>query len=294
MLNFENVSKSFGSTRALEQVTLSLEPGTVVGMVGHNGAGKSTLMRMAVGLNRPDTGRVTLGGTPISQIANLAGLIGASFDASTLPGGWSALTTLEVTATLAGVPASRVGTVLEQVGLAGAAKRRTSTYSMGMRQRLAIALALLTRPRVLILDEPTNALDPAACHDLRTWMRQHADDGNTVLVSSHNLPEIEQVAERVIVLQKGRVVRDEATAELLAADAALVRAERPDLLLHELNRAGHHTELLDGGALRVTGATSLDIGRIAAAHSLALSELVTERRHLSDIYHQVTTEGTAA
>jgi ABC-2 type transport system ATP-binding protein len=263
-------------------------------MVGHNGAGKSTLMRTAVGLNRADGGTVTVDGTPIESIGNLAGLVGASFDASTLPSGWSAASALEITALLAGVPRSQVGTVLEMVGLSAAAKRRTGTYSMGMRQRLAIALALLTRPRVLILDEPTNALDPAACHDLRTWLREHADAGNTVLVSSHNLPEIEQVAERVIVLQDGRVVRDASTAELLSGEGALVRAESPGELLHRLNQAGHHTDLLDGGALRVTGATSTDIGRIAAAHGIVLSELSPERRSLSDVYHLVTTEGTHA
>lgn len=294
MLNFENVSKSFGSTKALEQVTLRLEPGTVVGLVGHNGAGKSTLMRAAVGLTRPDDGRVTICGVPVERFGNLGGLVGASFDASTLPAGWSALTALQVTATLGDIPAARIREVLAVVGMSDAAKRRTKTYSMGMRQRLAIALALLSAPRVLILDEPTNALDPAACHDLRTWVRKHAEAGNTVLVSSHNLPELEQVADRVVVMEKGRVVRDAATSDLLAVDASLVRAERPDLLRAQLQLAGHHTEMLDDGVLRVTGTSSIEIGRVAASHRLVLSELSTERRHLSDVYHLVTTEGTHA
>ncbi|HEV8173424.1 MAG TPA: ATP-binding cassette domain-containing protein [Actinoplanes sp.] len=292
MLNFEDVSKSFGSTRALEQVTLRLEPGTVVGLVGHNGAGKSTLMRMAVGLTRPDRGRVTVGGVAVGQFGNLAGLVGASFDASTLPGGWSALTALQATAALSGIPAERVREVLAMVGMTGAAKRRTKTYSMGMRQRLAIALALLALPRVLILDEPTNALDPTACHDLRTWIRKHAEAGNTVLVSSHNLPELEQVADRVVVMQRGRIVRDATTSDLLTGGASLVRAERPDLLRDQLLRAGHHTELLDDGVLRVTGTTSTEIGRVAASHRLVLSELSIERRQLSEIYQLAIMEGT--
>jgi ABC-2 type transport system ATP-binding protein len=292
MLNFDHVSKSFGSTRALERVSLHLQPGTVVGLVGHNGAGKSTLMRMAVGLNRPDGGRVTIGGFPIERFGDLTGLVGASFDASTLPSGWSAWTAVQVSAALSGISSARASTVLDMVGLADAARRRTGTYSMGMRQRLAIALAMLAEPRVLILDEPTNALDPAACNDLRNWIRRHADAGNTVLISSHNLPELEQVADRIVVMQKGRVVRDAATAGLLAGDAALVRAERPDLLRAELHRAGHHTELLDDGTLRVSGSSPTEIGRVAAGSGLVLCELVQERRHLSDIYELVTNEGT--
>jgi ABC-2 type transport system ATP-binding protein len=251
-------------------------------------------MRMAVGLNRPDAGRVTLGGVPVGRFGDLSGLVGASFDASTLPGGWSAQTALQVTATLSGIPAAKVREVLAVVGMTGAARRRTKTYSMGMRQRLAIALALLAEPRVLILDEPTNALDPTACHDLRTWIRRHAEAGNTVLVSSHNLPELEQVADRVVLMQQGRIVRDATLAELLAADASLVRAERPELLRKQLHLAGHHTELLDDGGLRVTGTTSTEIGLVAAAHGLALSELVTERRHLSEIYQLATAEGAHA
>jgi ABC-2 type transport system ATP-binding protein len=261
-------------------------------LVGHNGAGKSTLMRMAVGLNRPDDGRVTVGGVPVERFGDLSGLVGASFDASTLPGGWSALTALQVTAALSDIPAARVAEVLDLVGLADAAKRRTKTYSMGMRQRLAIALALLSAPRVLILDEPTNALDPTACHDLRTWIRGHASAGNTVMISSHNLPELEQVADRVVVMQKGRVVRDAMTAELLANDAVLVRAEWPELLHEHLHRVGYHPELLDDGVLRVAGVTSAEVGRVAAAYDIVLSELSTERRHLSEIYHLVTAEGT--
>jgi ABC-2 type transport system ATP-binding protein len=150
---------------------------------------------------------------------------------------------LQATAALSGIPAERVREVLAMVGMTGTAKRRTKTYSTGMRQRLAIALALLAQPRVLILDAPTNALDPTACHDLRTWIRKHAEAGNSVLGSSHNLPELEQVADRVVVMQKGRIVRDAITSDLLTGGASLVRGERSDLLRDQLRRAGHHTEL---------------------------------------------------
>jgi ABC-2 type transport system ATP-binding protein len=294
MLSFENITKSFGSTRALEQVSVRLEPGTVVGLVGHNGAGKSTLMRSALRLVRPDAGHVVYGDVPVDRLGNLAGLVGASFDASTLPAGWSGLTAVRTAATLAGTPDSRVRSVLAMVGLADAAKRRTGTYSMGMRQRLALALALVSEPRVLILDEPTNALDPVACHDLRTWVRAHADRGHTVLVSSHNLPEVEMVADRVVVMHKGRIIRDAATSSLLSGDAVRVRAEQPDVLREQLHRLGHGTELLDDGTLRVTGPSAIEVGRLAAAGGLVLSELSTERLHLTDVYRSVTTEGTPA
>jgi ABC-2 type transport system ATP-binding protein len=294
MLNFERISKSFGSTRALEQVSLRLEPGTVVGMVGHNGAGKSTLMRMAVGLSRPDNGQVSICGAPVQDLGNLSGLVGASFDASTLPAAWSALTAVQIAGVLANAPADRVPTVLEMVGLTDAIKRRVGTYSMGMRQRLAIALALLADPRVLILDEPTNALDPVACNDLRNWIRAHAERGNTVLVSSHNLPEIERFADRIVVMQKGRIVRDAPTAELLAADAVLVRTAYPELLSAKLHQNGGTAEPLEDGALRVLGTTATDIGLLAAANGIALSELTPERRHLSDVYQLVTAEGARA
>jgi ABC-2 type transport system ATP-binding protein len=249
-------------------------------------------MRTAVGLVRPDMGQVSYGGVPLNRLGNLAGLAGASFDASTLPAAWSARTALQVVATVAGSPAGRVDEALALVGLADAAKRRTAKYSMGMRQRLALALALIAEPRVLILDEPTNSLDPVGCHQLRTWIRKHADRGNTVLVSSHNLPEVEMVADRVVFMQQSRVVRDQATSDLLAADAVLVRAERADLLQAELRQGGHDASQLDDGALRVTGITTTEIGRLAAAAGLVLSELSTERRRLSDVYQSVSTVST--
>ena len=214
MLVFEHVSKRFGGTEALRGVSLRVKPGTVVGLVGHNGAGKSTLMRMAVRLVRPDAGRVVLGGEPVERLGRLGGLVAASFDASALPAHWSATTAVRVTAELSGVPAGRVAAVLDVVGLADAAGKRIGQFSMGMRQRLAVALALVAEPRVLILDEPTNALDPVISHDLRGWVAEHAARGNCVLISSHNLPEVEQVADRIVVMHKGEVVRDAAHADL--------------------------------------------------------------------------------
>ncbi len=291
MLNFDSVSKSFGSAPALQQVSLSVEPGSVVAMVGHNGAGKTTLMRMALGLVRPDSGRVRLGGVPVERLGSLGGLVGASLDASTLPASWRAVTAARVAAGLADVPAERVPEVLRLVGLGNVPKRRIAHFSMGMRQRMALALALLSQPRLLILDEPTNALDPVACHELRGWIREHAARGNSVLVSSHNLPEVEEVADRVVVLHKGRVVQDAAKADLLTSDTVVVRVEQPDVLARRLWQLGHRTEQLADGAIRVIGATPGEVGEVSAACGLVVRGLSGEQSRLSDIYQLITTEG---
>ena len=292
MLVFDRVSKCFGSTRALCEVSVSVEPGVVVGLVGHNGAGKSTLMRMAVGLVRPDAGRVTLGGEPVERLGRLGGLVAASFDASTLPAHWSARTAVLVTAELSGVPDSRAAQVLDMVGLADVARKRVGQFSMGMRQRLAIAIALVAEPRVLILDEPTNALDPVISHDLRGWVTEHAARGNSVLLSSHNLLEVEQVADRVVVMHKGEVVQNATTTDLLDSNTVLVRVDRPDLLAQRLHQVGRRAESLAGGTLRVDGTTTDEVGEVAFGAGLVVRELVEERHRLSDIYHMITAEGT--
>ena len=292
MLVFAHVSKRFGATQALREVTVTVEPGTVVGLVGHNGAGKSTLMRMAVGLIRPDAGRVTLGGEPVERLGRLGGLVAASFDASALPAHWSAITAVRVTASLAGVPETRVAAVLEMVGLADVARKRIGQFSMGMRQRVALALALVSEPRVLILDEPTNGLDPVISNDLRRWVTEHAARGNSVLISSHNLPEVEQVASRIVVMNKGEVARDAATAELLDSHTVLVRVDQPETLAQLLRRHGREVESLPGETIRVLGATTDEVGVIAARSGLVLRELVEERHRLSDVYQLITAEGT--
>ena len=293
MLTFDSVRKSFGSVQVLDEVSLRVPAGSVVALVGHNGAGKTTLMKTALGLVAPDAGQVRLGGIPVGQLGTLGGLVGVSFDASTLPPSWTAGTALRVAASLAGTPAARVPEVLQLVGLADVTRRKVANFSMGMRQRLALALALLSQPRLLILDEPTNALDPVACHELRGWIRDHAAAGNSVLVSSHNLPEVEQVADRVAVLHKGRLVQDAAKADLLATDAVLVRVDAPEVLTGRLAQLGRHTDHLPDGAIRVVGMPTGDVGAVAAACGLVVRELTGERRQLADIYQLITAEGAA-
>jgi ABC-2 type transport system ATP-binding protein len=293
MLSFESVSKSFGSVRVLDEVSLRVAAGSVVALVGHNGAGKTTLMKTALGLVRPDAGEVRIDEVPVGRLGSLGGLVGVSLDASTLPPAWTADTAMRVAADLAGTPATRVPDVLHLVGLGNAARRRIGSFSMGMRQRLALALALLSYPRLLILDEPTNALDPVACHELRGWIRGHAAAGNAVLVSSHNLPEVEQVADRVAVLHKGRLLQDAVQADLLAGDSVLVRVDRPDVLADRLARLGRHTEQRPDGVIRVVGSTTDEVGAVSAACGVVVRELTGERRQLSDVYQLLTGEGAA-
>ncbi len=293
MLSMDGVSKSFGSVRVLDEVDLDVPAGSVVALVGHNGAGKTTLMKTVTGLVTPDAGEVRVDGVPVASLGTLGGLVGVSFDAATLPASWSAGTAVRVAARLAGTPARRVTEVLEMVGLGGVGERKVAKFSMGMRQRLALALALLSRPRLLILDEPTNALDPVACTELRGWIRAHAEEGNSVLVSSHNLLEVEQVADRVAVLHKGRMARQAAKADLLASDRVLVRVDHPDVLGARLARLGRDSRRLPDGALRVSGSSRDEVGELAAACGLVVRELTDERNRLSDVYQLITSEGAA-
>lgn len=291
MLSYEDVGKRFQDIQAVRRVSLTLWPGSVVGMVGHNGAGKSTLMRMAVGLVRPDTGSVSLGGTPLSRFGRLDGLVAASFDAATLPAGWTPGTAMAVAAGLSQLPPGRAAEVLEQVGLAKVRNKRIAKFSMGMRQRLAIALALLSRPRVLILDEPTNALDPEIVRELHGWITEHAAAGNAVLVSSHNLPEVEQVADRIVVMHQGQIVVDSPTLDLLAGDTVRIRVDRPEVFFEVLMRAGREADWSPDGWLRVVAPTTDEVGGLAAEAGIVVRELAREQTRLADVYQLLTTGG---
>jgi ABC-2 type transport system ATP-binding protein len=291
MLEFDEVSRSFGSVEAVRQVSLSVQPGSVVAMIGHNGAGKSTLLRMAMGLERPDRGEVRIDGVPIDRHGSFAGVIGASLDAAALPASWSVATATRITAELAGVPAERVADVVSLVGLEQARARLVKNLSTGMRQRLAIGIALLGQPRLLVLDEPSTALDPVAAHDLRGWIREHAERGNSVLVASHNLQEIEEVADQVVVLQHGRVIEDAAKDDLLAPLTAVVRVDWPEVLIDRLHELSHRCQELPDGTLRVMGTTAGELGEICAQLGLVVRQLTDEQRRLTDVYQLLTMQG---
>jgi len=293
MLTFDAVSKRYGAVQALDRVEFAVPAGSVVGLVGHNGAGKTTLMKTVTGLVRPDSGDVRVDGIRVDRLGRLGGLVGVSFDASVLPATWTATATVRVAAELSGRPAEDVPATLDLVGLGEVGRRRVGALSMGMRQRLALAVALIGKPRLLVLDEPTNALDPSVVQDLRGWIRQHAEAGNSVLVSSHNLPEVEQISDRIVVMQHGRVMQDATTADLLAAHTVLVRVDRPDVLADLLSQRGRRVEPEANQVLRVFGTNTDEVGQVAAGCGLVVRELYAERQRLADVYESITTEGAA-
>jgi ABC-2 type transport system ATP-binding protein len=216
MIEVENLSKRYGSVAAVSDVTFRCAPGTVTGFVGPNGAGKSTTLRMICGLAEPSSGRATVLGSPYRAIPNPGRHVGVLLDASALHGGRTGEETLTVAAMTLGVGAERVAAVLEDVGLAGKpARKRVRTYSLGMRQRLGIAHALLGEPEVLILDEPANGLDPQGIIWMRRLLRDFADRAGTVLLSSHLLREVEKIADQLVVIGEGRVVAQGAADDLL-------------------------------------------------------------------------------
>jgi ABC-2 type transport system ATP-binding protein len=273
MIRVEHLTKRYGQHPAVDDVSFTCEPGTVTGFLGPNGAGKSTTMRMICGLTPPTTGTATVGGSPYRRLGNPGRLAGVLLDASAQHGGRTGREVLALAALTMGVGTAVVGPALDRVGLnATAAKRRVRHYSLGMRQRLGLAHAMLGDPAVLILDEPANGLDPEGIFWMRGLLRDFADRGGTVLLSSHLLREVEAVADDLVVIGGGRVVAQGRRDALLAASGTLVRALDPPALGEALNRAGlTATPTTDGGV--VVRAEAEVIGRIAAGAGLILLEL---------------------
>ncbi|XVV09394.1 ABC transporter ATP-binding protein [Actinoplanes sp. CA-131856] len=273
MITVEHLTKRYGNHPAVDDVSFSCEPGTVTGFLGPNGAGKSTTMRMICGLTPPTAGTATVSGVPYRRLGNPGRHVGVLLDASAQHAGRTGREVLSLAALTMGIDTSEVPRALDRVGLnATAAKRRVRAYSLGMRQRLGLALALLGDPAVLILDEPANGLDPEGIFWMRGLLREFADRGGTVLLSSHLLREVEAVADHLVVIGGGRVVAQGDKAELLAASGTLVRALDPAALDLVLKRAGlAGTKTTDGGVVVQAGAET--IGRAAADAGLVLIEL---------------------
>jgi ABC-2 type transport system ATP-binding protein len=273
MIEVTSISKRYGAHHAVRDISFSCEPGTVTGFLGPNGAGKSTTMRILCGLTRPDSGSATVNGVEYRQLQNPGRTVGVLLDASAQHGGRTGREVLAVSAQVLGVQRKRVDQVLDLVGLAGAAaRRRVAGYSLGMRQRLGLAHALLGEPGVLILDEPANGLDPEGIFWMRELLTDFADRGGTVLLSSHLLSEVQAVADRLVVVREGQVVTDGALGELLGATGALVRAQEPESLERALRTAGLNcTRTADGAWLVDADATA--VGRAAADAGVALLEL---------------------
>jgi len=273
MIRVEHLSKRYGSHPAVEDVSFTCEPGTVTGFLGPNGAGKSTTMRMICGLTPPTAGAATVCGVPYRRLGNPGRRIGVLLDASAQHGGRTGREVLGLAALTMGVGAAQVMPTLNRVGLnATAARRRVKRYSLGMRQRLGQAHALLGDPAVLVLDEPANGLDPEGIFWMRGLLRGFADRGGTVLLSSHLLREVEAVADHLVVIGGGRVVAQGARDDLLASAGTMVRALDQAALAAALGRAGlTGTPTTDGGV--VVRADAEAIGRAAAAAGVVLLEL---------------------
>ncbi|MGY1803431.1 ABC transporter ATP-binding protein [Blastococcus sp. SYSU D00922] len=285
------LSKSFGQVRAVSDLGFTVEPGSVTGFLGPNGAGKTTTLRMLLGLMRPDAGTATFNGAPYASLAQPLRTVGAVLETAFHPAR-SGRNHLRVYCRAAGFPLSRADEVLVQVGLADAGNRRAGGYSLGMRQRLALATALLGDPAVLVLDEPANGLDPEGIQWLRGFLRHMAhDQGRTVLVSSHLLSEVEQTVDRVVIVGAGRLVREGSMEQLRSgADGAgtvLVRSPEVARLADVLRADGAQVGQEDG-ALTVTGTTPADVGRRAFAAGIELHELRSRTSGLEEIYFQLT------
>lgn len=272
MITATNLTKSYRSRVVVDDVSFTAAPGRITGFLGPNGAGKSTTMRMVCGLATPTSGSSTVLGTPFRSLRNPGRLVGVLLDAAAQHGGRTGRESLAVSAQLMGVPARRVDEALERVGLtAGEGKTRIRGYSLGMRQRLGLAGALLGDPEVLILDEPANGLDPAGIRWMRELLRSFADNGGTVLLSSHLLLEVEAVADDLVIIGRGRVLAQGSAADLLAVAGTQVRSLDDSRLSGALGAAGFDVTSMAGGL--TTSATVDDVGRIALDAGIVVTDL---------------------
>jgi ABC-2 type transport system ATP-binding protein len=289
-ITVQGLSKRFGDVLAVDRLSFQVDEGTVAGFLGPNGAGKTTTLRMLLGLVAPSAGTATVGGRPYRDLPDPVRRVGAVLEAGGFHPGRSARDHLRIQATAAGLPRGRVDQVLEQTGLAAAARRRVGGYSLGMRQRLGLAAALLGDPEVLVLDEPANGLDPEGVHWLRGLVRGLAADGRTVLVSSHLLAEVAQTVDQVVIIDKGRLVTQASMAELTAGADRTVRVRTPQPeALRDLLVARGATVSIDGpGRLVVGGVTTEQVGQAAAAGGVVLHEMRFERSNLEDVFLELT------
>ena len=286
------LSKAFGKIKAVDRLSFAVEPGSVTGFLGPNGAGKTTTLRMILGLVKPTSGYATVAGLAYHDIPNPLRVVGAALEASSFHPARTARNHLLILCAAAGLPDARADEVLDLVGLGTDGKRKVRGYSMGMRQRLGLAATLLGDPRVLVLDEPANGLDPEGIRWLRGFFRHLADEGRTVLVSSHQLNEVQEVADRVVILDRGRLVRAGSIAELTAGtDSVVVRTPQAQALAQALAAAGIRFEpLSDDGApgLRVPGIAPEHVGHLAFTAGVEVHELRGDRVDLEDLFFSLT------
>jgi len=291
VIEVERLTKRFGSTLAVDDLSFSVAPGTITGFLGPNGAGKSTTMRAILGLVLPTSGSTTVLGRQYRELEMPLLRVGALLETFDAHPGRSGRNHLRVLAVAGGIPRSRVDEVLALVDLGAAGRRRVKGYSLGMRQRLGLAAALLGDPEVLVLDEPANGLDPQGIRWLRDFLRSLASEGRTILISSHVLAEVAQTVDDVVIIHRGKLVRHAAIAEVdaLAAGSTTVRSPDADRLLELLVSAGLDARSVGEGRLEVM-APSEQVGEIAASAGVVLHELSATRATLEEVFLELTGE----
>ncbi|MEU8356684.1 ATP-binding cassette domain-containing protein [Nonomuraea sp. NPDC048882] len=293
MISLRGLTKRYGDRLAVDDLSLDLRPGTVTGFLGPNGAGKSTTMRLVLGLDRPSAGTALVGGVPYHRIRYPLRTVGALLDARAVHPGRSGHAHLVALARSNGIARRRVGEVLETVGLAGAARKRAGTLSLGMSQRLGIAAALLGDPEVLMFDEPVNGLDPDGVRWVRGLMRSLAEEGRTVFVSSHLMSEMQLTADHLVVIGRGRLIADAPLADVIAGSsltAVLVRTPHADALAARLRAAGIAVDRFGENELEATGAPVERVGDLAHEAGIRLHELRTRQASLEQAYQELTSD----
>ncbi|MFE5776904.1 ABC transporter ATP-binding protein [Brachybacterium sp. NPDC056505] len=292
-LRIESLRKTYGEQTAVDGLDLLCEPGTVTGFLGPNGAGKSTTLRILTGLAEADSGTALVGGMSFRTIPQPGRVIGVMLDARTLHPGRTGLETLRLAARTCGMPASRADEVLEMVGLSGAGRKRVRGYSYGMRQRLGIGVALIGDPAALILDEPANGLDPEGIRWMRRLLRSFADAGGTVLLSSHQLAEVQATVDRVAMIAHGRLVAEGSLEDVTAQGGTRVAALDPGALGRAVEASGVGATRGSDGSFTLA-LEPADVGRLALEHGLVLTELQRlSDGSLEDVFFSLTEDGQA-
>jgi ABC-2 type transport system ATP-binding protein len=295
MIEVRGLTKRYGDVVAVDDLSFDVEPGKVTGFLGPNGAGKSTTMRMMLGLDRPTSGQALINGRPFTTFATPLREAGALLDPSFMHPGRTGRDHLRIAAKTNGLPPRRVQEVIEQAGLAGAARRTIKGYSLGMRQRLGIAAALLGEPKVLLFDEPINGLDLDGVRWIRELLRQLADEGRTVLVSSHLMSEMQQTADRLVVIGRGRLIANASTQDILAGlghRQVRVRSPQPDPLITQLRERGLTVTKVDAHEWQIADTTAEDVGDLAHSLNVPLYHLSEIRQSLEDVYIELTDGST--
>jgi ABC-2 type transport system ATP-binding protein len=291
VIEVRDLVKRYGDTTAVDHLSFSVEPGRITGFLGPNGAGKSTTMRLILGLDRPTSGSALIDGKPYRDLPDPLRYVGALLEARAVHPGRTAFNHLLYLAQTQGVPKSRINEVLALVGLESVAKKRTKGFSLGMGQRLGIAAALLGDPRLLILDEPVNGLDPEGIVWIRNLMKTLAAEGRTIFVSSHLMNEMAVTADHVVVIGRGKLIADTGVEDFIgqfSQRVVLVRTPQPEELTRAVAGLGGEVTARPDGALMVSGAEAPKIGEAAARDGIVLHELSPQRASLEEAFMELT------